>query len=125
MRKACQLMMKKNEVMLMLGSVLASAALYAAQTAADYEPAAMRGDAAAQCRLAECYDKGLGTEKNPEQAAQWYLKAAMQGNAEAQYRLGLCYYLGKGVEQDNAKAVEWYGKAAQQGYAKAQHGMGN
>ena len=45
-----------------------------------YERAAENGYLHAQEFVAECYEKGRGTEKNDEKAYQWYKKAAERGS---------------------------------------------
>ena len=93
---------------------------------AETKAKAERGDAFAQCVLAECYD-GVDCEGIPHdyaKARQWYEKAATQGFAEAQFNLGAMYENGHGVRQDYAKARQWYEKAAAQGVAEAQSNLG-
>ena len=96
----------------------------------EYRKAAEQGDAQAQCRLAECYGKGLGVTQNIDEAFKWGLKAAEQGNAEAQFYIGGAYSAGgftaRGFKgQDHLEAVRWYRKAADQGFIMAQHNLGN
>jgi len=81
---------------------------------------AEQGDASAQATLAFMYAKGIGTEKNEEQAVKWYEKAAAQGHLNSQFNLGVIYAKGRGVEQDYTKAFMWYEKAAEQGDITAQ-----
>ena len=81
---------------------------------------AEQGDAAAEATLAFMYAKGIGTEKNEEQAVYWYQKAAEQGHLNSQFNLGVIYAKGRGVEQDYARAFMWYQKAAEQGDVTAQ-----
>lgn len=42
-----------------------------------------RSDAEAAMKLAECYMKGEGMEKNEEEALAWFRKAAEQGDEDA------------------------------------------
>ena len=83
-------------------------------------PYAERGNSKEQYRLAECYENGIGTEKDEEKAFEWYRKSAEQGNAEAQFKLAVCYDEGHGTSEDAGKAFEWYKKSAEQGNAEAQ-----
>ncbi len=48
---------------------------------------ALKSDLASQFRLAEMYDKGIGTERDEALAYLWYRKAAGQGHGEAKQRL--------------------------------------
>jgi TPR repeat protein len=75
------------------------------------------GDATAQYRLGQCYQKGIGVAKDEKKAFEWYKKSAEQGNAVGQGYLGLCFYNGQGVAQDHKESVKWFTKAAEQGYA--------
>ncbi|MFC1835774.1 ankyrin repeat domain-containing protein [Thermodesulfobacteriota bacterium] len=81
------------------------------------------GDADAQYKLGQKYQKGRGVKKDAEKAVKWYGKAARQGHAKAQYELGLKYYKGTGVEKDKTKALKWFRKAGKQGHAKAQYSV--
>lgn len=73
----------------------------------------------AQKGLGDFYAHGIGTDENPQMAAQWYQKAVDQGNAEAQYMLGLMYAAGIGFEPDLEKAVQLWEAAAAQGQEDA------
>ena len=48
-----------------------------------YIKAAEAGHSSSMRKLAECYHKGVGTEKNPELALYWYKKSAVTGNPTA------------------------------------------
>lgn len=85
-----------------------------------YKKAALKGDAAAQCRLGKCYLYGQIVRRSPERAVPWFLRAADQDFAEAQSFLGLCYEEGTGVRKNAEQSVAWYRKAAQQGEPLAQ-----
>ena len=54
------------------------------------QKAADAGDSGAQYRLAFCYLKGDGVEKDVEKAVYWCQKAADAGNSGAEYMLELC-----------------------------------
>ena len=63
---------------------------YVAYDRADYQsalavwlPLASEGDAVAQNYVGEIYEKGLGADKNYQQAAFWYQKAADNDNARS------------------------------------------
>ena len=89
-----------------------------------YNRAFFEGEAEAQCRLGYCYQYGLYTNINEEQAVYWYRKAAEQGHAEAQSNLGYCYFVSIGVHEDYEQAALLFHKAAEQGHANAQHWLG-
>lgn len=56
-----------------------------------------------------CYEKGYGTEKDPEKAFEYYLKAAETYEfADYYIYVGYCYEYGIGVEKDIDKAIEYY-----------------
>ena len=82
------------------------------------------GMAAAQFRLGDLYENGLGTEPDPAQGAQWFERAASQGHARAQARLGALYQEGRGVTPDFANAAKWYRRAADRGHPRAQFDLG-
>lgn len=75
-------------------------------------PLAEQGDADAQNRLGEIYERGLGAGPDYSQAAAWYRRAAEQGLEKAQINLGFMYEKGRGVPRDPALALEWYRKAS-------------
>ena len=113
-------------VMLLMVVSCTQVAKYDAAFIARIKADAERGDASAQCALAECYDVANceGITHDYAKACQWYEKAAAQGYAEAQYNLGNHYYNGKGVRQDYVKTRELWEKAAVQGDAEAQFNLG-
>lgn len=69
---------------------------------------AKKGDADAQNKVGEIYERGLGDEPNYEVAKFWYEKAAAQGNSDAQLSLGTLYELGLGVPKDKLQALNYY-----------------
>lgn len=86
---------------------------------------AEQGDAESQYQLGTLYERGIGFEKDFQQATFWYKKSAEQGNVNAQFNLANCYYDGKGVTQDYQQSVYWYKKAAEQEDVVAQYNLGN
>ncbi|WP_411728277.1 tetratricopeptide repeat protein [Methyloglobulus sp.] len=56
-----------------------------------FKKAAEQDCAEAQCRLARCFQDGIGIEQNHGLAFEWYNKAAEQGYAYAQDGLAGCY----------------------------------
>lgn len=75
---------------------------------------ARAGNAAAQYRMANCYELGLdGAEKNDEKYVYWLEKAANGGNTEASFDLGENYLYGMhGLPEDKEKYLKWCKKAA-------------
>jgi TPR repeat protein len=86
----------------------------------------MGGNAKAQNRLGEYFEKGFGVvvEKNLDHAAEYYRLSAAQGNAFGQYHFGLCLENGVGVEKDLVAAAENYRLSADQGNADGQNQFG-
>jgi len=76
---------------------------------------AEEGDAAAQYRLAYCYQTGTGVTRNPDECVRWYTLAAMNGHAASQHNLGVLYLKGDGVEKDYEQAYTWGVLAAENG----------
>lgn len=68
----------------------------------------------AECQIGYCYLKGLGVEKDLEQAFAWTLRAAEHGDRDGQYNLGSFYEEGLGVKRDMEQAARWYLEAARQ-----------
>ena len=89
-----------------------------------WTPLARHGSAEAQFRLGWLFESGLGTEKNPIEAAKWYAQAAAQGHASAQFNLGMMYTDGRGVRRDDTTAANYFRMAARQGHAKAAFNLG-
>ena len=77
-----------------------------------YTRAAEKGDDDGMWRLARCYAKGKGVEKNPKKAFEWFKQSADKNNSNALCDLGVCYHYGYGVEKNYKRAVELYEKAA-------------
>jgi TPR repeat protein len=89
-----------------------------------YKIAADKGYAESQCKLGLIYEKGIGIEKNLNEAIRYYRLSANQGNIAAIYYLGYCYFNGLGIKQDYHIAVKLYNKSAIKGYAAAQNNLG-
>ena len=95
----------------------------------------------AKSRLANCYEMGVGVEKNGQQAFDWYMQAAESGHPESQYWLARYYFNGGILNQlDNTerhiieadpgfrpiylekgfeRAFMWAKKSASNGYGEA------
>lgn len=76
-----------------------------AQTFAELEQKAKKGDATAQVSLGKAYMSGNGVKRNLDEGASWFQKAAAQGNKTAKYYLGLCFSYGWGVSENPERAV--------------------
>ena len=76
-------------------------------------PLANEGDADAQNKVGEIYERGLGGPPDYTLAAAWYRKAADQGHPRAQINLGFLYEKGLGVDRDPEAALSWYRKASE------------
>ena len=81
------------------------------------------GDAANQYKLAVCYFKGIGIEKNNTVAQQWLEKSAAQKYSEAQYDLAVIYMLDKSPEKIK-QAFELLTQAAAKNHIKAMVKLG-
>lgn len=91
--------------------IAAAAAGNYAQAAAEFEPLATAGDAAAQYYLAKLYLEGHGPANDVPRGVDLMTKAAKSGYPEAQAQLGLMYAMGLGVTVDNALAYDWLSKS--------------
>jgi hypothetical protein len=84
-----------------------------------------KGNADAQCMLAEAYSGGrFDLKKSLKRGLELHRLAAAQGHAQAQQALGISYAQGIGVETDEKAAVLWFRRAAEQGYPLAQYNVG-
>lgn len=89
-----------------------------------FQLAAQMGHIEAQYSLADCFDRGIGIEKNDEDAFFWFEKAANNGNTEAQAKFGTYYFNGIVVSRNFEEAVKWYKQAADKGHCGAQSNLG-
>jgi len=92
-----------------------------------FKTAAEQGDAEAQYRLADCYAKAKGVERDYEKAFDWNMKSAEQGYPLARLCVGFYYEGGIGVRRNAAEAEKWIKesfdavlKLAEQGDGEAQ-----
>lgn len=60
--------------------------------------------------LSECYEKGIGVEKDANKALELLIKAADKNNQIACFLLGEKYYYGKGVSKDLDKSANYLRK---------------
>ena len=79
------------------------------------KPIAERGDAEAQCIVANMYHLGLGLEKDVLEAVKWYKKSAEQGYCVASNNLAEIFAIGdRDIATDRTEAEKWYQKAKEQ-----------
>lgn len=77
------------------------------------------GSDQAQFYLAKRLQKGIGMERDSDQAVKWYTRAAKQGVTPAQLNLGMMYALGDGIKVNEKQARYWLEMAAQRGDNRA------
>jgi TPR repeat protein len=95
----------------------------AADAATVWQQLAQQGDAQAQLRLAQSYERGDGVAQSVVEAEHWYRIAAEQDSMAAQAWLGEIYLTGAAAPaftQDLEKAADWNHRAARAGDAAAQ-----
>lgn len=80
---------------------------------------ATKGDAAAQNRVGQIYELGIGTEANAVEAGQWYRKAAASGNRSAATNLASLYERGLLRKPEAPPAKQASQRAAPPSKAKA------
>ena len=85
---------------------------------------ALVGAATDQYDLARLYHEGVGTVKDPFEAAVWCRRAAEQGNVDAMRSLAVCMESGDGVKEDLGEMVKWYRKAAEKDDPVSQFKLG-
>ncbi len=73
----------------------------------------------AQFKTGYCYEKGLGTKTNLDEAISWYQKASDQGSVQAKVVLGDYYY----QRHEYETAAGLYKYAAETGVRRAQIGL--
>ena len=78
-----------------------------------YRKGVEKGSTRAMFQLAWCYEKGLGVERDPAQAADWYRRGAEAGSTACMNNLAELLAKGDGVPQDLEQAMEWYRRAAE------------
>ena len=78
--------------------------------------AAKQGYEPAFAALGNCYAYGVGTQQNPEEAAQWFLKIDYSTDVNILGFMALCYHLGVGVPKDEPKAYDLWIDAAEKGH---------
>ena len=89
----------------------------------DFAKAAEQNNPRGQYGVAYCYFLGAGLKPNLDEALVWFRRSAEQGNAQAQSYLGFMYMRGVGVARDYAIAVQYLMPAAKAGDAEAQYSL--
>lgn len=64
-------------------------------------------------QLAQCYEKGQGTDKDEEQALVWYKYGHMQNHVQSSLDLARCLEQGIGTQADEHEALRIYGDLAE------------
>jgi TPR repeat protein len=73
----------------------------------DLKRLAEKGDSRAEFYIGQCYNFGLGTKRNSQQAFEWYEKSAKGSNPQAISEIYRCYMEGIGTPKDEKRAIEW------------------
>lgn len=113
----------RSPILIIVAGVLAFFSLSASSIAIDCHTAqvrehralAMRGDRAAQFRLAEALFWGTGVPRDLGNAAEWYRRAAEQDIVAAQIMTGLMLVNGIGVKKNREEGRRWMAIAAESG----------
>ncbi len=86
-----------------------------------YRKQAEAGEETAQCKLGECYYRGInGLIENKVKAQELLKKATAQGNVEAEFMLGCCY----NDLSNKEEAFNCFKKAADKGHLGAKSNLG-
>jgi TPR repeat protein len=86
--------------------------------------AARQGNNGAQFEVAQLLGRGMGVEKNCQEASQWAKRAAEGGSAAAAAFLGDLNQADCGGRKNLDEAARWYRVAAEKGIANAQFSLG-
>ncbi len=89
-----------------------------------YHEGAREGDALAAFNYGYMLWRGIGVERNPEEAKSFFMFARNLEGGEACYNLAMLYMHGEGVCKDYAKTVEYMELSAAMGCVEAQLYMG-
>lgn len=86
--------------------------------------AAKGGLRASQDNLGWCYEKGLGVDIDPIEAAYWYRKGAENGSVHAMSCYAWCLSNGFGCDINFTEAMNWYRRAGEEGDPRAFYNLG-
>jgi len=89
-----------------------------------FERGATLGSSDCQNRLGIMYQKGLGRQKDFNQAYSLFMLSSLQNDPLGHYLLGAMYMNGVGIEKDVLRAFELFTKSADQGLAEAHLELG-
>lgn len=103
----------------------ARAGMDAFEAVACLKRAAALGHAEALAKLGECYQKGVGVERDMTKAAECFEEAAAAGSPAAMNSLALFCLWGLGRKKDPERAVDLYRRAAESGDAAAANNLGH
>ena len=70
--------------------------------------------------LGQCYARGIGVKRDPQQAEAWFCTMAQRGGGEAMLDLALRYRWGQDVPHSLGRALSWLRRAQLEGVADAQ-----
>uniref|UniRef100_A0A7S4M6U6 Protein kinase domain-containing protein n=1 Tax=Vannella robusta TaxID=1487602 RepID=A0A7S4M6U6_9EUKA len=88
-----------------------------------FERACTQGFGFAFSELGNCYAKGLGTEKDVNQAIKWFLRGVEVDDAMAYDSLGIAYYKGLGVPRNRKKAIDYFQLGAAKGHNQSRRAL--
>ena len=94
-----------------------------AQSVAELEGSAAKGDTAAKKELARRLMTGEGIDKDKVAAVKWLEDCAVHGDSDAMVKLAKCCALGAGVKQNRVRAESLMSEAAKKGNAEAKYFM--
>ena len=83
------------------------------------------GNAKAQYNYAIMLKRGLGTQRDKNEAFKWFFISADQGNMLANYALGNMYYNGEGTTKNYRLSFQSYLKASLSGHPASKINLGN
>jgi TPR repeat protein len=96
-----------------------------AQSLAELQASAKKGDAAAQYQLGRRYLLGIGTTVDDKEAFKFLKQAADKGNnLEASHLVAICFATETGIKKSDREAMRYFEKAATGGHADAQFKLG-
>ncbi len=81
---------------------------------------AQKGCPFSQCIVGIMNQKGVGADKNKQQAVYWFEKSAKQGWKDAEHRLAMMHLNGDGIKKDVTTGVHWLQLSAKHGMSEAQ-----
>jgi len=81
----------------------------------ELQKSASTNDLAAQFYVGVCYDKGIGVEKDPNEAFRMYRKAAERGLPDAMFYIAAFYRDGIAVAKDTSREKEWLQRFSKKG----------